>query len=69
MFSKYKDASIKNSLPKYIILAIFVMMANFVVIDFYYSIAGVSLFFAKILAETTIFFFSYWFQRKYIFVK
>lgn len=69
VFSKLKDASIKSSLPRYFILAIIVMLANYAVIDFYYSIIGISLFLAKIFTEITIFLFSYWSQRKFVFVK
>lgn len=68
VFSKFKDVSIKRSLPRYIILASIVMFANYGVIDFYYSIIGLSLILAKIFTETTIFLFSYWIQRKFIFV-
>jgi glycosyltransferase involved in cell wall biosynthesis len=37
VFSKFKDASIKRSLSRYTMLAIVVMLANYGVIDFYYS--------------------------------
>jgi Glycosyltransferases involved in cell wall biogenesis len=69
VFSKFKDASIKTSLPRYFILAAFVMFANYGVIDIYYSIIGLSLFLAKIFTEITIFFFSFWSQRKFVFAK
>lgn len=69
VFSKFKDASIKRSLPRYFILASFIMLANYGVIGVYYSIIGLSLFLAKILTEVTIFFFSYWSQRKFVFAK
>jgi glycosyltransferase involved in cell wall biosynthesis len=69
VFSKFKDASIKTSLPRYFMLAGFIMLANYGVIDMYYSVIGLSLFLAKILTEITIFFFSYWSQRKFVFVK
>jgi glycosyltransferase involved in cell wall biosynthesis len=69
VFSKFKGASIKTSLPRYFILAAIIMFANYGVIDIYYSVIGLSLFFAKILAEVTIFFFSFWSQRKFVFAK
>ncbi|MHC1681518.1 MAG: glycosyltransferase [Clostridiaceae bacterium] len=69
VFSKFKNASIKSSLPRYIILAVIVMFANYGVIGLYYSIIGLSLFLAKVLTEITIFLFSYWSQRKFIFVR
>lgn len=67
VFSKYKGAAIKTSLPRYFVLAAFIMFANYGVINIYYSIIGLSLFFAKILTEITIFLFSYWSQRKFVF--
>lgn len=69
VFSKLKDVSVKTSLPRYFILAAFIMLANYSVIDLYYSIIGLSLFLAKIFTEITIFLFSYWSQRKFVFVK
>ncbi|HHV95785.1 MAG TPA: glycosyltransferase [Clostridiaceae bacterium] len=69
VFSRNKKASIKSSLLKYFILATIVMCANYSVINLFYSIIGISVFFAKILTEITIFFFSYWAQRKFVFVK
>ncbi|MBC8060361.1 MAG: bifunctional glycosyltransferase family 2/GtrA family protein [Clostridiaceae bacterium] len=69
VFSKVKETSIKTSLPRYFILVVFVMLANYGVINIYFSIIGLSLFLAKILAEVTIFFFSFWSQRKFVFAK
>lgn len=69
VFSKFKNVTIKNSLPKYIILAVIVMFANYGVIGLYYSVIGLSLFLAKILTEITIFLFSYWSQRKFVFAR
>lgn len=69
VFSKFKDASIKTSLPRYFILATLVMLANYGVINIYYSIIGLSLFSAKIFTEITIFLFSFWSQRKFVFAK
>ncbi|MCM8710096.1 bifunctional glycosyltransferase family 2/GtrA family protein [Clostridium sp. SYSU_GA19001] len=67
VFSKFKGASVKKSFPKYFLLAAFIMLANYSVIDIYYSIIGFSLFFAKIFTEVTIFLFSFWSQRKFVF--
>lgn len=69
VFSKFKGVSVKTSLPRYFILAAFIMFANYEVINIYYSIIGLSLFLAKIFTEITIFLFSYWSQRKFVFVK
>jgi glycosyltransferase involved in cell wall biosynthesis len=69
VFSRVKDDSVKTSLPRYFILAAFVMFLNYGVIDIYYSVIGLSLFLAKVFTEITIFFFSYWSQRKFVFAK
>lgn len=69
VFSKLKHVSIKTSLPRYFILVALIMLLNYGVIDIYYSVIGLSLFLAKILTEITIFFFSYWSQRRFVFVK
>lgn len=67
VFSRSKSSGVKKSLSKYFLLAFFVMLANYSVIDIYYSIIGLSLFFAKIFTEVTIFLFSFWSQRKFVF--
>jgi putative flippase GtrA len=67
VFSKFKDCAVKKSLPRYFLLAVFIMLANYGVIQTYTSIIGLSLFFAKIFTEVTIFLFSFWSQRKFVF--
>lgn len=69
VFSRSSVVPVKNSLPRYMLLALVVMLANYVVIDFYYSTLGLSLILAKIFTETTIFLFSYWGQRKFVFAR
>lgn len=69
VFSKFKNSLIKTSLPRYIILASIIMLANYSVIGVYCNIIRLSLFLGKILTEITIFFFSFWSQRKFVFVK
>jgi glycosyltransferase involved in cell wall biosynthesis len=66
VFSRFKGSAVKESLPKYALLASIVMLANYSVIRVY-TVIGLSLFFAKILTEITIFLFSYWSQRRYVF--
>ncbi|MGN7357307.1 glycosyltransferase [Paenibacillus sp. SAF-054] len=69
VFSKSNAIPVHSSLPRYMLLALVVMLANYGVIDFYYSIIGLSLIAAKILTETTLFLLSYWVQRKFVFAK
>lgn len=68
VFSNAQDVPVVNSLAKYMILAIAVMLANYAIIYFYYGTLGLSLLLAKFLTETTLFLFSYWVQRKFVFV-
>lgn len=69
VFSRSNGLPVKSSLPRYMLLAFVVMLANYGVIEFYYSTIGLSLILAKIFTETTIFLFSYWIQRKFVFAK
>lgn len=67
VFSKFKNLPIKKSLFRYFLVAVIVLLANYEVINIYYSIIGLSLFLAKILTEVTVFLFSFWSQRKFVF--
>lgn len=68
-FSRFKHCEVKKSLPKYILLAVFIMLANYCVIYIYSNVCGIPLFFSKILTEGTIFMFSFWAQRSFVFKK
>lgn len=67
VFSKYKHSTVRSSLPKYAVLAVIVMFSNYGLIHIYNEVIHIPLFFSKILAEMTIFLFSYWSQRKFVF--
>jgi glycosyltransferase involved in cell wall biosynthesis len=67
VFSKFKDSKITKSLPRYFVIASLVLMANYGVIFTYTKIIGLSLFFAKLFTEITVFFFSFWSQRRFVF--
>jgi glycosyltransferase involved in cell wall biosynthesis len=67
VFSKFKSSTVKHSLPRYFLLATFIMFANYGVIHVYNEVIGIPLFFSKLFAEVTIFAFSFWCQRKFIF--
>lgn len=67
VFNKNGNVKTSKSLPRYIILAIFIMLLNYVVIDFYINVLGIELYIAKILTEITIYFFSFIAQRKFVF--
>lgn len=67
VFSRFKNSAVKKSLPRYFLLAAFIMLSNYSIIYIYNSIAGIPLFYSKILTEGTIFIFSFWCQRKFVF--
>lgn len=67
VFSKTRNSSLKKSLPSYFLLALFIMMVNYGVIYSYNILLEIPLFYAKILTEITIFLFSFWAQRKFVF--
>ena len=69
VFSKYKEASVTKSLPRYFTLAALIMLLNYGVINVYYNVIGMPLLFAKVITEITLFFFSFWTQRRFVFVK
>jgi putative flippase GtrA len=67
VFSKGKKTCVKDSLPRYFTLVIIVMFFNYGLIYVYNEVIGILLIIAKLLAEGTIFLFSYWSQRKFVF--
>lgn len=69
VFSKYKDTSFKKSLLRYFTLVAIIMLINYGVIYVYYNVIGMPLFFAKMITEITVFFFSFWTQRRFVFAK
>lgn len=69
VFNKNNKDRIYKSLWKYAILAIFIMLLNYVVIDFYINTLKLNLYIAKVLTEVTIYFFSYTAQKKFVFKK
>jgi len=56
----------KNGLPRYLILASFIAITNYCLINLFYTL-GMALTIAKVFTEGTLFFFSYFAQRKYVF--
>lgn len=67
VFAGCKRAAVKNSLPQYALLAVIVMLSNYGLIHVYNEIIHIPLFFSKILTEVSIFLFSFWSQRKFVF--
>lgn len=69
VFSRFKEVSVKESFSRYSILAAVILLTNYLIIFSYNRIMGIPIFPAKILTEITIFLFSFWAQRKFVFKK
>lgn len=67
VFSGSRDSKIRESAVKYFTLVVVVMFANYGILHFFHLYIGIPLFFAKIITEITVFFFSFWSQRKFVF--
>lgn len=67
VFTKPGNSQVMESALKYFTLVVTVMAVNYSFLYFYHILIGISLFIAKILTETTVFLFSYWAQKKFVF--
>ncbi len=67
VFSKGKASRKSHSLPKYALLVCVILGLNYAVIYFYYNILGIPITLAKVLTEITLFTFSYWAQKIFVF--
>ena len=56
-----------RSMTRYFLLVVVVMLLNYGVLLVYNKVIGIPLFFAKILTEITIFTFSFWCQKVFVF--
>jgi putative flippase GtrA len=69
VFSGKKSRKPGNSLLRYYMLASALMLVNYLIMHLLYELSGIPLIIAKILTESTIFLFSYWFQKKFVFAQ
>ncbi|MNM66755.1 Undecaprenyl-phosphate 4-deoxy-4-formamido-L-arabinose transferase [compost metagenome] len=60
-------AEIQRSMPKYFSLVILVLLLNYGFMYLYHEMIGITIIPAKLLTEITLFLFSYWAQRKYVY--
>lgn len=60
-------ANIKSSMLKYFTLVIIVYLCNFSLMHLFFEQLHIPLFIAKLLTEASIFVFSYWAQRQYVY--
>ncbi len=67
VFSAGKTSKVRQSLPKYFSLVILVLLLNYGLLYFYNEKLIIPLIAAKVLTEVSIFLFSYWAQRKFVY--
>ncbi|MFB9325598.1 GtrA family protein [Paenibacillus aurantiacus] len=67
VFDKTKKAAVVSSIPKYFALVALIMVLNYGLMHLFHEQWSVPLVIAKLLTEGTLFLFSYWSQRKFVF--
>ncbi|OMC90349.1 GtrA family protein, partial [Paenibacillus odorifer] len=67
VFTGGKRSKIQASLPKYFALVILVLLFNYGLLYFYNEKLIIPLVAAKLLTEASIFLFSYWAQRRFVY--
>lgn len=67
VFRKHNDATVTRSLAKYFTLVLLILLLNYGFMYAYHTAAGLPLIPSKLLTEATLFVFSYWAQRKYVY--
>jgi glycosyltransferase involved in cell wall biosynthesis len=67
VFSKGKRSAIQSSMPKYFTLVFIIICLNYGLMYVFNERIGIPLLIAKLLTEGTLFLFSYWAQRKYVY--
>ncbi|SFT23635.1 bifunctional glycosyltransferase family 2/GtrA family protein [Paenibacillus sp. BC26] len=67
IFGKRKEVSLRKALPLYYALVLIVVLLNYGLMHLLNEIMGVHLVAAKFITEASLFLFSYWAQRKFIY--
>lgn len=67
VFNRGKKQEVPRSAVKYFSLVVVIMLCNYGLLYGFNMLIGVPLFFAKIITEVTLFLFSYWCQRNFVF--
>jgi glycosyltransferase involved in cell wall biosynthesis len=67
VFPGGRNISKGRSMSRYFLLVVVVMLLNYGVLLVYNKVIGIPLFFAKIFTEVTIFVFSFWCQKVFVF--
>jgi len=67
VFSRGRPSKVRQSLPKYFSLVVLVLLLNYGLLYFYNEKLILPLLAAKILTEISIFVFSFWAQRRFVY--
>ncbi|SEM55899.1 bifunctional glycosyltransferase family 2/GtrA family protein [Paenibacillus sp. OV219] len=67
VFNKKQKPSVLSSAPKYFALVVLILMFNYGFMYLYNESLGLPLIVAKLLTEGTLFVFSFWSQRQFVF--
>lgn len=67
VFAKGKGAAVRKSLPRYFSLVIVIVLLNYGMLHLLHENIGVPLIVAKLVTEASLFIFSYWTQRKFVY--
>lgn len=65
--SEESPANIHRSMPKYFALVMIILLLNYTFMYLFHETIGMQLIFAKVLTETSLFLFSYWSQKKFVY--
>ncbi|MFC5700731.1 glycosyltransferase [Cohnella faecalis] len=67
VFAKGKEVAIGKSLPRYFALVIVIALLNYGLMHLLHERLGIPLIGSKLLTEASLFLFSYWSQRKFVY--
>jgi glycosyltransferase involved in cell wall biosynthesis len=67
VFKAGMSVMLKKSLPRYYTLAAVILLFNYCLMNLFNIQLGIPLLCAKLLTETTLYLFSFWSQRKFVF--
>jgi glycosyltransferase involved in cell wall biosynthesis len=67
VFAGRQDVSMRQSLSQYAALAVLILWLNYGLLHVLYEVWGLPLLPAKVLTEASMFLFSYWSQKRFIF--
>ncbi|MDQ0170640.1 putative flippase GtrA [Paenibacillus tundrae] len=67
VFTRGQTSKVHQSFPKYFALVILVLLLNYGLLYFYNETLILPLIAAKLLTEASIFLFSYWAQRRFVY--